>query len=61
MSHWVNILWKSAVSFSDGKTYLSSHGIIVSGSGKGAAQLADLSCGFVNSYNISKRKQKNSI
>ena len=35
--------------------YLSSHGIIVSGSGEGATQLADLSSGFVNGDNISER------
>jgi len=34
--------------------YLRSHGIIVSGSGEGAAQLADLSRGFVNGNNISE-------
>lgn len=37
--------------------YLSSHGIVVSGSGEGAAQLADLSSGFVNGNNIAGRKQ----
>lgn len=28
--------------------YLCSHSIIVSGSGEGAAQLANLPCGFIN-------------
>lgn len=38
--------------------YLSSHGIVVSGSGEGAAQLADFSSGFVNCNNISEKKIK---
>ena len=47
--------------FSDVTTHLSSHGIIVSGSGEGAAELADLSSGFVNGNNISERKQRNPV
>lgn len=38
--------------------YLSSHGIIVSGSGEGAAQLADLSSGFVDGNNVSEGKHR---
>lgn len=47
--------------FSDMAAYLSSHGIIVSGSGEGAAQLADLSSGFVNGNNISERQQRKTV
>lgn len=38
--------------------YLSSHGIIVSGSGEGAAQLADLPSGLVDGNNISDSKHR---
>lgn len=42
-------------------TYLSSHGIIVSGSGEGAAQLTNLSSSFVNGNNIAERQWRNTI
>lgn len=42
-------------------TYLSSHGIIVSGSGEGAAQLTNLSSSFVNGNNITERQRRNTI
>lgn len=37
-------------------TDLSSHGIVVSGSGERAPQLGDLSSGFIDGDNISERK-----
>lgn len=39
-----------------GSGYLSSHGIIVSGSGEGPSQLTDLSCGFIDGNNISEER-----
>lgn len=36
--------------------YLSSHGVVVSGSGEGAAQLTDLSCGFVDGDDVPERE-----
>lgn len=44
------------LAFGDLTAYLSSHGIIVSSSGEGAAQLADLPGGFINGNNISERQ-----
>lgn len=57
MCHFITLFHsnRSSLDSLDGYRYLSSHGVVVSGSGKGAAQLADLSSGFVNGNNIPGR------
>lgn len=37
------------------RSYLGSHGVVVSGSSEGAPQLGDFPGGFVNGNNITKK------